>query len=686
MSVSHFDNHENTDLSQSISTSQVTPKKDSGVTPRVVIFSLLLAVVLGYLIPIIDYKYMNTFLGGTHFPPGAIGALLILVLVVNPLAGLVSNKLKFTRNEALTVYITCLFSCLVPGHGAENFLVPNLLAPFYFATRENKWLEGLSANLEPWLTPALNSDGTVNQQLLDGWYLAQGAIPWQAWIAPLMIWGVLVLAIYVMLACLATMLRAQWAEREALAFPLLRLPLQLTEDMESPAGAPKFFKNGLMWGGFGIAVFIQLLRGLNLYFPDVPTFPLDLNMSPYLRDAPWNQMGGIPLIAYPIAIGIAFLLTSEVSFSLWFFFLFIKLQLVACYMLGYPAGVLPKTPASVPGGTFLGYQIFGCYLVFVALLLWMGREHFGHILRRAFGRVKGNPAEGREVMSYPVAFWGFLLSFSFIVGWMYIAGIRPDISIALWAVYIIYAIGLTRVVVEGGMLAVLNDCAPLGMVSRLFSSTPSNWLSDSAGLVPASFVQGAFGIHMRGFIMPSFLHAFKLAHDRDISPKPLLALISVVVLVSATIGMIMAVKIGHENGGLSLTHRWWATMGSLHGATFSTITRQASDNMPLWNWGGLAFGGTLTYLIMLMRSRFAWFPFHPIGYLMAGSYPGSMFWFSIMLGWMFKVIILRFGGSDAYRRMIPAFLGLAFGDVAMMLFWLCIDGWQGRMSHALMPQ
>jgi hypothetical protein len=76
---------------------------------------------LGYAIPVIDYKLFNTFLGATHFPPGAIGALLVLVLVVNPLLRMVSKKLAFSRNEALTVYITCLFSSLIPGHGAEIF-------------------------------------------------------------------------------------------------------------------------------------------------------------------------------------------------------------------------------------------------------------------------------------------------------------------------------------------------------------------------------------------------------------------------------------------------------------------------------------------------------------------------------------------------------------------------------------
>ena len=89
--------------------------------------------------------------------------------------------------------------------------------------------------------------------------------------------------------------------------------------------------------------------------------------------------------------------------------------------------------------------------------------------------------------------------------------------------------------------------------------------------------------------------------------------------------------------------------------------------------------------MMLARSRFMAFPFHPIGYLMCVTFPAKMLWFSVFLGWLCKVVITRFGGADAYRRMIPAFLGLALGDVAMILFWLLIDGWFGRTGHQLMP-
>lgn len=77
---------------------------------RVVVLCLLLAAMFGYLLPVIDYKLYNTFLGATHLPPGAIGVLLLLVLVVNPLLRLISKKWAFSREKSLTVYISCLFS------------------------------------------------------------------------------------------------------------------------------------------------------------------------------------------------------------------------------------------------------------------------------------------------------------------------------------------------------------------------------------------------------------------------------------------------------------------------------------------------------------------------------------------------------------------------------------------------
>ena len=664
--------------------------RERGLSFRVVVICIALAFVLGYLLPVIDFKLLNTFLGGTHLPPGAIGALLILVLLVNPLVRAISKRLAFTRNEALTVYISCLFSSLVPGHGAENLIVPVLIAPFYYATRENKWLEFLQPAMKPWMTPAIDPvTGAYNQTVVAGWYegLRPGAsIPWGAWLVPLAVWSAAILAIYLMLACLSVMLRAQWAQNEALSFPLLKLPLTMVEDMDEPGKygtVGHFFRNPMMWIGFGIAVFVQGMRGLHLYFPDVPDFPLGIDTGSLFTEAPWNQLGWVNVSIFPIVVGITYLLTSEVSFSLWFFYLFMKFQMIGAYYTGFMPATLPDASLTFSGKLFQGYQVYGAYLTYTLLVVYTGREHTKHILRRAFGRERARAGEREEALSYPAAFWGFVLSLAFLVGFTLILGVRLDVALALWASYLVFAIVLSRMAVEGGVLFLLHDIYPLNAINRLL---PAGWLtSATSGLVPASFVQAGLIYHMRAFTMPSFVHSFKLAHDNKIPARPLLGLISVVTLISLGMSLWMVVRLGYDNGGLSLTSSWAREFLSRSPANFTENILQDKSTSPLVNWLWLCIGGALTWGMMLARSRFAWFPFHPIGYLLSLTFAAQMFWFSFFLGWLAKTLITRFGGNDSYRKAMPGFLGLALGDVTMMLFWLAVDGLNGRSGHLLMP-
>jgi len=659
---------------------------DGGVTFRVVGLCLALAAIFGYIIPIIDLKLSNTFLGAAHLPPGAIGVLLILLLVVNPLLKLIGEKFAFSRNEVLTVYITCLFSCLVPGHGSENFFVSNILGPFYFASPENKWLDFLLPNLKHWYSPTIVETGKLNVEIAAGWYVGNGGkVPWSVWLVPLGAWSSMVLASYVMLGCFAVMLRAQWAEREALAFPLLRLPLELTEDMDARDKNTfgGFFQNRLMWIGFGVAVVIQVLNGLNLYFPEVPKIPLTLNGN-YFSETPWNQMGWVPFTVLPIVVGISYLLTSEVSFSLWFFYWLMKFQLIGAYYLGFAPASLPNAIGSTAGAkTFVGYQQVGCYLAYALLVLWTAREHLRHVARRAFGRAAKTESEKREVMSYPVAFWGFVLSFLCIIAWSVAAGMSFPVALVLWTTYLVIAICLTRIVVEGGLLFVQQGWLPLGTMAQITGSGPDTWLAP-ASLVPASFVQGGLMTDLRAFLMPSFLQSFKLAHDRGLKAKPLLALIATVTVITFVMGIWMNVRLGYQHGGLQL-NGWFAGGGAQKPASDAQQLINGVSDATWFNTFWIAIGSAMTWGMMVARSRLLWFPLHPIGLLMSLTYPMNMLWFSIFIGWLCKALITKFGGSDAYRKTTPIFLGLVLGDVVMMLVWLAVDGWYARTYHQLMP-
>lgn len=656
-------------------------EKHGGISLRSVVVSLFLAALFGYCIPIVDFKMSNTFLGAMHMPAGAVAVLLALLLVVNPLLRLLSHRLAFSRGETLTVYITCLFSTLVPGRGSENFFVPNILSSFYYATRENKWLDFLTPYLQPWMTPAISPGGTFNPTIGQGWYEGGGAVPWAQWMTPLIAWSALIFAIHAMHACLGVMLRAQWAEREALSFPLLRLPLELTDEK---GGRNTFFQNPLVWIGFGIAVFIEMLNGLNLYFPEVPNVPLGLSTGQFFTEAPWNQIGNTQAQIFPAIVGISFLLTSEVSFSLWFFHLFSKLQYIIAYVAGFPPASLDQ-PFWTRGWAkgFIGYQQVGAILVYVALLLWTGREHWKHIARRALGKEKATEGERGEALSYPVAFWGFFAALTFVLGWTIASGVRWELAVLLWAFYLAISLALTRLVAEAGLLFVQTGWMPLGPLAFLIGAGPGR-LVDVASGAPAAMISSSLMLDMRGFTLPSFLQGFKLAYDQKISPRPLLALIFGCILVSFFLGLFSVVTLGYTVGGLSLA-KWWASAAGSQPALHAVGFARELETNYVANWSWVGAGGLATYLMMVARSRFAWFPLHPLGLIMMVPFAMHAMWLSIFLGWLAKVTITRFGGSDSYRRTVPLFLGLALGDIVMIVFWILIDGWQGKQGHALLP-
>jgi hypothetical protein len=76
----------------------------------------------------------------------------------------------------------------------------------------------------------------------------------------------------------------------------------------------------------------------------------------------------------------------------------------------------------------------------------------------------------------------------------------------------------------------------------------------------------------------------------------------------------------------------------------------------------MSFGLGLTTFLMIMRRMFLWFPFHPVGFAVAGSWTMSWMWFSVFLSWLIKYLMLRGGGLKLYRKGVPFFLGAMLGQ------------------------
>jgi hypothetical protein len=115
-----------------------------GVTPRVVCLSLLLAAFFGLVIPIIDVKMSNTYLGAQHLPVGALAALMLLLLIVNPLLRVLARTFRSAaQRTAHGLYNLSVF-LFGAGSRSRKLLCAEHTRRLLLRQRR-EWLDGVSA-------------------------------------------------------------------------------------------------------------------------------------------------------------------------------------------------------------------------------------------------------------------------------------------------------------------------------------------------------------------------------------------------------------------------------------------------------------------------------------------------------------------------------------------------------------
>jgi len=75
----------------------------------------------------------------------------------------------------------------------------------------------------------------------------------------------------------------------------------------------------------------------------------------------------------------------------------------------------------------------------------------------------------------------------------------------------------------------------------------------------------------------------------------------------------------------------------------------------------IVFWAILTW----MKSRFLWWPLHPIGFPIMATRVTDQIWFSVMIAWLIKVLVLKYGGTPLFRCSRLFFLGMILGAVTV---------------------
>jgi hypothetical protein len=632
-------------------------KAERGITARSVLLGLILAGALAVITPYNDYVIGNTYIAGNHFPIGAVAVLLLLSLT-NLAVRRIRGRGIFHLRELAVIYIIIMVTSGIPSSGLLRYLIPVTTMGTYFASPGNQWQKLFWDYVQPWVGVDKETANWFWEGLPSG-----SAMPWGVWVYVLSHWMIFVFALWLMMTSLSALARKQWADRERLSFPLVQFPLEVLRD-DGRGPSVSFFSNRLVWIGASAVFLVHILSGLHRNFPALPAIPTFFNLNESLSDRPWDAITPIYIGIFFSAIGFGYLLPLEVAAGFWCSVLFIKAQGFVLRMAGYEGG-------SAWGGVISQIsqaEQMGGLLAIAAVLVWFLRGTLADAFRNAFSRAP-KADDGAEPLSYRFAALGLIASLIVQAFWLRAAGMTLPFIPLFLIFFISICLVLTRIIAEAGMLMVHLDFKPVDYL-LLFGGT--NTLGPR-NLTTLTFVDVALTFDLREFLMPSMLNGFRMSELSGISTRkltPVLAVSLLFVLIVAVPAFLLtfyvpgAVQTGNV-GEIMFTRDFFSVLG-----TRLQTPEQPAAPQYIANVAGVVIVGLLAWL----RLNFVWWPIHPLGFVMATSWASLNLWFSLFLGWFFKLVTIRYTGLRGYVQFRPLFLGVIMGDVLGAVLWQIV-GW-----------
>ena len=208
------------------------------------------------------------------------------------------------------------------------------------------------------------TDPGIDQPFFEG-IGADYAVPWQSWLPVLLVWQPFIWALFLVMIAAMVILRRQWVDNERLAYPLVQLPLAMTEEVKSGEFLPPFFKNRVMWIGFAIPATWSTLHGLYSYFPELVPFAGNVDLIDQTVPIMGNSTQLLLKFRFHI-LGYFYFLKTEVALSLWVF------NLLACLLEGLLQGLGIVGSQSLGPGHGIRNPIFVHQSVGAMVVLFLG--------------------------------------------------------------------------------------------------------------------------------------------------------------------------------------------------------------------------------------------------------------------------------------------------------------------------
>ena len=508
----------------------------------------------------------------------------------------------------------------------------------------------------------------------------RGNIPLAQWAQPALLWGSLIMVLYVAIFAVMLMLRRQWAENERFGFPMLIFPRTLLEEEQGADGCFRFtvFRRRATWVGFGIAVFLIALRGFNHYF-ETPYLKTELDLTKFVENnrpllSFFRGFYGHPFNISLVMLPIAFFIELELLGS-------ILLCFLVCSLPFYLREEMFTSWRSVKDFPFIFQQHTGAYMALAVIALYAGRQHLWDVLRRACGRADAVDDQ-QEAWSYRKALLILGVSLLFLCFWMQYVGV------GFWR-------GLLYV---GFILA----CAISTARIRVECGTPWTYLTPYTPLIIFTAFGGAqfFGIDMfvilivsGGFLCsasylmcaPTQVEMLQLGRLLKVRAQCLNRGMMLGALGGLIFGGMFMLSIAYGKGGMNMPYIGdWAAQQAFQIRIVTAevayqdqrFQKSQDEKQPFGfdlkkpdAWAlGISF--VVTILLFVAKSLWVSFPLHPVGYILANTYFINMVWGTLLTALVVKFIALKAGGVMVVRNLLrPFFVGMFLGAVGSYLLW-----------------
>lgn len=626
-----------------------------------VILGLLGGVFIWLATPYNNFVIGNPLISDNYLPASAMVLLLSVVLILNPLLYRFAPRYTLSREQIAICFGIWLVACIPSSSGFLRIVPYGIVQSSAKSTMDKRLSEVYPADEVP--------EGLFPDQMGYGeptpvarGFLVQASsdeqIPWGDWAEPAIRWSLFALFWWMMLMGLALVLFPQWRKNERLSFPLLTLMNSLIDLPEKGRCYAPLFRKRSFWIAAGGVFFIHLLAGINQYDPSLlPHVPLDWNIGDFFTQEPYRFLPEYIKVGhlYFVFVGVAFFMPNRISFSIWFF--------AIAYGVYTMIGMAYAPPFE---RQVITDQRTGAMLAFTLGVLWLGRGRWKEVLVSLTGR--GKQADR-------AAFFLLLAGFLGLSIWLITAGVQMPLAIVYACIALVYAILITRIVAETGLILVGFEGDHFLDVIKFL---PVGWVSAGSALI-GGFVSAIVGFATR--IMPSAvaMHTFGIREERPEGGRFSYAGLLLIVMV---LGIFVsgAAHLTANYGHSSTIDGLEQPLNTTGLASFDPawkLLQQKGDgawDTPAYSQGlhigfGAALAGGLQYLCLIMPR----FPFHPVGLLFVYTWYMDQVWVSVFVGWLLKVLTVRYGGARLYEAAIPFFLGLILGEVFAAGFWVMVS-------------